>query len=337
MKPAIEYPGLTKEKLELVLRNQVQVGLPPLKQEAFSIDYLLSLFEEGLQEIWLGQRTILANLEKEMLPILRECDLTRGRCELIRLLVAHRAQIRAAGGRRIQNVTPAEHTPKVHMPSPAEIGLFELWPRYHTTANAARLAGIDRDTLHRWLHKGLVAGSMTRRGTRFFWTDAEVNRLKHDIEWMRKGNATKSFVGTAKPKELAPSKLKVGQPLKPYRNRQLERAKAEVAAEIERHTPKNDPPAEVQPVFREEQINLPVTPSNERLVSRETACEMLGLLSSTVSRWISRGQLALPAGPTLAGRDLWSPQDIERLRLFAKRRPSHRLPAALRHEAGSDE
>jgi hypothetical protein len=62
--------------------------------------------------------------------------------------------------------------------------------------------------LHRWLKKGAILAPQTRRGTRFFWTDAEVNRLKRDIDWMRK--VTKPFLGTAKPKELAPSKLKVG-------------------------------------------------------------------------------------------------------------------------------
>jgi hypothetical protein len=53
MKPRIEE--VTREKLELAFRNQPGLPAP------------------------LGQRTILANLEKEMLPILRECDLTRGR------------------------------------------------------------------------------------------------------------------------------------------------------------------------------------------------------------------------------------------------------------------
>jgi len=306
---------VTKEKLELVLRNQVGI-MTPLQQGAFSIEYLLSLSDEGLQDIWLGQRTILANLEKEMIPILRECDLTRGRCELIRLLVAHRAEIGAAGGRRVQNVTPVEGRSKIQMPSPAEIGPFELWPRYHTTANAAKMAGIDRDTLHRWLKKGAIVAPRTRRGTRFFWTDAEINRLKHDIEWMRR--VTKPFLGTAKPKELAPSKLKVGQPLKSYNNRQLERAKAQIAAEIERHAP---PKAQEQP---ETPLSDSVSIPAGRLVQRKEACAILGLDYYLLGGWLHKGLFELPSGPTVAGRELWSPEDIERLREFAKTRASRR-------------
>jgi hypothetical protein len=156
----------------------------------------------------------------------------------------------------------------------------------------------------------------------FFWTDAEVNRLKHDIEWMRR--VTKPFLGTAKPKELAPSKLKVGQPLKPYKNWQLERAKAQIAAEIERHAP---PKAQEQP---ETPVSDSVSIPAGRLVQRKEACAILGLDYYLLGTWLHKGLFELPSGPTVAGRELWSPEDIERLRAFAKQR-------SLRCQGGSNE
>ena len=58
------------------------------------------------------------------------------------------------------------------------------------------------------------------------------------------------------------------------------------------------------------------------LVQRKAACAILGLSYDTLTVWLRKGCFELPSGPTFAGRELWSAQDIERLRLFAKLRRS---------------
>ena len=53
---------------------------------------------------------------------------------------------------------------------------------YYRTAEAFRVIGVSRNTLYRWLHKGVLNGSERRdsRGWRLF-TQEEIDRLNKTI------------------------------------------------------------------------------------------------------------------------------------------------------------
>lgn len=53
---------------------------------------------------------------------------------------------------------------------------------YYRTAEAYRVIGVSRNTLYRWLHKGVLNGSERRdsRGWRLF-TQKEIDRLNRTI------------------------------------------------------------------------------------------------------------------------------------------------------------
>lgn len=63
-------------------------------------------------------------------------------------------------------------------------------------------------------------------------------------------------------------------------------------------------------------------------VRRYAACAVLGLDYRTVETWIHRGHFEHPDA-RFAGRDLWTAEDIERLRLFAEYRL--RRPVRYKH------
>lgn len=62
-------------------------------------------------------------------------------------------------------------------------------------------------------------------------------------------------------------------------------------------------------------------------VRRHAACAVLGLDYRTVEGWIRKGYFEHPE-TRLSGRDLWSAEDIERLRLFAQ----YRLKRPIRYK-----
>jgi len=54
------------------------------------------------------------------------------------------------------------------------------------------------------------------------------------------------------------------------------------------------------------------------LVRVRVACAILGLSYDTLRFWLRKGWFEPPSGNTFAGHDLWSAEDIERLRLLRR-------------------